>query len=443
MKKNTFNMMLLAMAMGVVSCSDDADSTVERLSVAAFYPTIVMDGTEVSITGTGLSDVTTVEFPGGQVAKSVQVINDSRIIAVAPTGVDAEAGTLTVSTGTEQAQSRQTIRKAQPALRYFNPAESVKTYDDLQIEGNDLMLVKQVNIGMGDEAITINAIDFKRKSNDNITITLPGETPIGNEQPISAVFDNGELMVLGNMDIERGAQGGHWEDQEIDIYNDGDVVMKGDWSSYFMIDKSVLADAQVGNVIRVYIKDKTSDDNWVILSDGNWSELAAQRASDEDMAAGYKDFTLDENMLAAMQSTGLLIRGINFTAVKVVLVVPVWVPNTAGPVETVLNDTETDMGGWSAAIIIGKEAFENAKTGNIIRVYIKNQVEGWQQGSFKNGSDWGGLTDELGVIGLSTQDFEIGYYEMTIDDVTLPLLQDNGLIISGCNYTAVKVVLIQ
>ena len=60
MKKNIFSMMLLAISIGLASCSDDADSTVERLSVAAFYPTIVMDGTEVSITGTGLSDVTTV-----------------------------------------------------------------------------------------------------------------------------------------------------------------------------------------------------------------------------------------------------------------------------------------------------------------------------------------------------------------------------------------------
>jgi hypothetical protein len=31
---------------------------------------------------------------------------------------------------------------------------------------------------------------------------------------------------------------------------------------------------------------------------------------------------------------------------------------------------------------------------------------------------------------------------MTIDEVTLPLLQEAGLIVSGCNYTATKVVLI-
>lgn len=119
MKKNIFSMMLLAISIGLACCSDDADSTVERLSVAAFYPTIVMDGTEVSITGTGLSDVTTVIFPGGQIAKSVQVIDDMRIIAVAPADVDVEPGVLAVSNGTESAQSRQTISKAQPQLLYF------------------------------------------------------------------------------------------------------------------------------------------------------------------------------------------------------------------------------------------------------------------------------------------------------------------------------------
>ena len=46
------------------------------------------------------------------------------------------------------------------------------------------------------------------------------------------------------------------------------------------------------------------------------------------------------------------------------------------------------------------------------------------------------------MIGLSNEDFERGYYEMIIDEVTLPLLQEAGLIVSGCNYTATKVVLI-
>ncbi len=326
MKKNSFKMMLLAVACGFAACSNDTDSNVESLSIAAFYPTIVMDGTPVTITGTGLSEVTAVEFPGGLQAKSVQIADGSRIIAVAPAGVSAEPGALVVTNGSATAQSRQTISKAQPVLRYFNPSEVAKTYNDLQIEGNDLMFVKRVEIGSGAAALSIKAIDFKRKSNSNITITMPADAPLGSRQPISVEFENGELMTLGSIDIEQGeAPSGKPVEQEIDLYNGGDV----------------------------------------------------------------------------------------------------------------------DMGGWSAAITgIGPDAFADAQVGDRIRVYIKNQVEGWQQGSFKKGSDWSGLTDELGVVGLSTDDFDKGYYEMTIDDVTLPLLQSYGLIISGCNYTAVRVVLI-
>lgn len=449
MKKNIFSMMLLAISIGFASCSDDADSTVERLSVAAFYPTIVMDGTEVSITGTGLSDVTTVIFPGGQIAKSVQVIDDMRIIAVAPADVDVEPGVLAVSNGTESAQSRQTISKAQPQLLYFNPSEKVKTYEDLQIEGNDFLFVKRLEIGSSAESVSINAIDFKRKSNSNITITVPADTPLGSNQTLSVEFENGEVMSLGSIDIEKGvAPGGKWVEQEIDLYSGGDVEMGG-WSAAITgITADAFAEAKIGDRIRVYIKDQVESwqqgsfkhgSTWGGLTD----ELGVISLTADDFEKGYYEMTIDEVTLPLLQEAGLIISGCNYTATKVVFITTVWVSNTQEPQETILSDQETDMGGWSAAIIIGKESFETAKVGDIVRVYIMNPVEGRQQGSFKNGSDWGGLTEELGVIGLSTDDFEKGYYEMTINDITLPLLQNNGLIISGCNYTAVKVVLIQ
>ena len=317
---------MLIMATGLTSCSDEENENATSLSVAAFYPTIVMDGTEVEITGSGLSATTDVVFPGGQSAKAVRVVDDNKIIATAPANVADVEDVLTVVTGAGEVQSRQTIRKAKPAVRYFNPSDLAKTYEDLQIEGNDFLLVKSVEIGEGSDAMKIDALDFKRKSNTNITLTLPDKTPIGNSIPVKTRFENGELLVLGKLDIEKGVQpGGKWVEQEIDLYNSGDV----------------------------------------------------------------------------------------------------------------------EMGGWSGYInTIYADAFANAQIGDRIRVYIKDQTEGWQQGSFKHGSTWGGLTDELGVIGLSDEDFEKGYYEMTIDEVTLPLLQEFGLIVSGCNYTATKVVLI-
>ena len=131
--------------------------------------------------------------------------------------------------------------------------------------------------------------------------------------------------------------------------------------------------------------------------------------------------TIDEVTLPLLQEAGLIISGCNYTATKVELITTVWVTEGDTPQEIDLyNGDEVVMGGWSGYInTIYADAFAEAKIGDIIRVYIKDQT-----------------------INLTSEDFERGYYEMTIDEVTLPLLQEAGLIISGCNYTATKVVLI-
>ena len=441
---------MLTMAIVLTSCSDEDNESAADLSVAAFYPTIVMSGTEVEITGNGLSHTTDVLFPGGFSAQTVKVIDDNRIIATAPANIAEAEDVLTIVTDGDMVKSRQTIRKAHPALRYFNPTDVVKTYEDLQIEGNDFLLVKSVEIGEGEKAIKIDALDFKRKSNTNITLTLPGETPVGNNVAIKSIFDNGDVQTLGSLSIEKGVQpGGKWVEKEIDLYNGGDVEMGG-WSGYInTIYADAFAEAKIGDIIRVYIKDQTEGwqqgsfkhgSTWGGLTD----ELGVINLTSEDFERGYYEMTIDEVTLPLLQEAGLIISGCNYTATKVVLITTVWVTEGNTPQEIDLyNGDEVVMGGWSGYInTIYADAFAEAKIGDVIRVYIKDQTEGWQQGSFKHGSTWGGLTEELGVISLTSEDFERGYYEMTIDEVTLPLLQEAGLIISGCNYTATKVVLI-
>ena len=453
MKKRLYIMsaMMLTIVSGLISCSEDNETSVNSLSVAAFYPTIVMEGTEVSITGNGLDQVKDVIFPGGQSAKIISVIDDTRMIAVAPSNVDVNPDVLTLRTASEETASRQTIRKAVPEIRYFNPSEMVKTYEDLQIEGNDFLLVKSIEFSEGNNLISVDAIDFKRKSNNNITITLPQDTPIGDNVSVTAVFDNDEQLALGNISVEKGTQpGGHWEEQEIALYDGGDVEMGG-WSGYInSMPASLFETAQIGDRIRVYIKDAVegwqqgsfkNGSTWGGLTD----ELGVIGLTEDDFNVGYYEMTIDETTMPILQETGLIISGCNYTATKVVLITTVWVSTNGDTTQeiTLYDDGDVEMGGWSGYINnIPASVFESAKVGDIIRVYIKDPVEGWQQGSFKDGSTWGGLTDDLGVIGLSEDDFSAGYYQMIIDEVTLPILQSNGLIISGCNYTATKVVLI-
>ena len=83
-KKYAIWAMLLTITLGLTSCSDDNSESAAGLSIASFYPTIVMNGTEVEITGTGLAQTTDVVFPGGQLATAVRVIDDNRIVATTP-----------------------------------------------------------------------------------------------------------------------------------------------------------------------------------------------------------------------------------------------------------------------------------------------------------------------------------------------------------------------
>ena len=57
MKHRIFNVaVLLAAGLFWVACSEDETASESRLSVSDFYPAVVMEGIEVTVTGTGMSD---------------------------------------------------------------------------------------------------------------------------------------------------------------------------------------------------------------------------------------------------------------------------------------------------------------------------------------------------------------------------------------------------
>ena len=222
------------------------------------------------------------------------------------------------------------------------------------------------------------------------------------------------------------------------IYDDGDVAMGG-WTNYIQLPAEKFADVMSGDVMRVYIKDRTGDyqqgalqncDTWQGLTD----ELGVFGLSDADFKKGYYEVTFDENTLAQVQASGLAIKGCNYTATKVVLLKN----------ETTLYNGNKSMDDWTGFINnMTPDMFADAKVGDNIRVYISNPTGDYQQGSFKNGSNWQGLTRDLEVVGLTEQDFEKGYYEMTLDENTLAQVKADGLIVTGKNYTANRVALIK
>lgn len=101
---------------------------------------------------------------------------------------------------------------------------------------------------------------------------------------------------------------------------EGETVMPGDWSGNVQMTddaaKAVFADAQVGQVIRVAVKDVAAGAQGSFKNSG-WSEIAS--GTDYFDISGDYTLVITEDMLKSLQEGGLIIGGHDYTAVAVYL----------------------------------------------------------------------------------------------------------------------------
>lgn len=102
---------------------------------------------------------------------------------------------------------------------------------------------------------------------------------------------------------------------------EGETVMPGDWSGNVQMTddaaKAVFADAQVGQVIRVAVKDVAAGAQGSFKNSG-WSEIAS--GTDYfDISGDYNTLVITEDVLKSLQEGGLIIGGHDYTAVAVYL----------------------------------------------------------------------------------------------------------------------------
>lgn len=100
----------------------------------------------------------------------------------------------------------------------------------------------------------------------------------------------------------------------------GETVMPGDWSGNVQMTddaaKAVFADAQVGQVIRVAVKDVAEGAQGSFKNSG-WSEIAL--GTDYFDISGDYTLLITEDILKSLQEGGLIIGGHDYTAVAVYL----------------------------------------------------------------------------------------------------------------------------
>ncbi len=376
-----------------VSCSDAEVEGAQSLSVASFYPVIVMEGIEVTVTGTAMETVKEVVFPGGIATSEISVIDERTLTVIAPVGVSDVEAALIVKSESSEVASRQTMRKAAPTFLSYQYAEKdgAITGTSMTVNGKDLLLVEDITFALGDKIVTVKALDILRKSNSAIKLTIPQDAPIGNAVQVTLGFKNSTSMTLPEMEIQKGSSGGSWVPQEVDIYT-GDPIAVGGWAKSVQIAASKLEDAKVEDMIRVYISDCESDAQGSLKNGNTWEGLTPELGyfdiASETSSTGYYERPVTEEILTQLKESGLIVAGKNYVIQKVVLITTIWVEggdeDTVDPITPatiMLNDFEEHDGhnaSWDSSWADATATeFPTDEKGNTYLHLVKSIADGW------------------------------------------------------------------
>ena len=464
MKKlsNHIGMVLSVALLGLVAaCTPKEINELDAagLGIKVFFPTKVVTGQPMTINGSGFSDVTEIEFPGGVRVTGFELVNNGMIRVVAPAGISAEGGALIVrNKDGEVAESRVPLTVGKTVISGFSKqdGEQVGGGEQITIFGQDLEFISSVELQDADgNPLVLQDEEFYRKGTSSVIITVPKKgvfegTFVGYLHTI-----DGRVFPLPELEYVPAADGGHWETQEIVVWEgsrtsidmsnvDSDMGTEDDWAN---------AEIAEGDEIRIYFT-TTDPDNWAIQLFGlHWS--AFNHAADgsnkftnatNPMAIknGYLDIPVTADIVAeltekAYWGCAMIWQGepeVTFT--KMTLARQVWVDGGGDQpveVEEVLFEGESVFDGWSATLVIEPGLFADAVEGATITVTIKDKGDDYNP-IFKHVSDWSDWTELQDVKVDADNSFSAVIPAEALDE-----LKTSGLRFQGIGFTVVKVTL--
>ena len=121
------------------SCKDEQEEMNATTSIAAIYPTVVMEGTTLQVTGSGLDKTLRVIFPGEKAAEYVESKGEQLLLVKVPADISSEEAPLVIITPTGEVVTRQTLRKEAPRLTIFIPSQEGAPDNEFSIVCHDFL----------------------------------------------------------------------------------------------------------------------------------------------------------------------------------------------------------------------------------------------------------------------------------------------------------------
>ena len=215
-----------------------------------------------------------------------------------------------------------------------------------------------------------------------------------------------------------------------------------DWSSgYALIASADLSAAVAGDEINVYVTAISTGTewpqvylqyvdaawNWVDFTDTHNYALSGQTAPHKATIALTQ--AMIDNVAAGNY---LVVKGAGYTANKITLT---HTPSEAGTTQSIWSGSVVMPSNWGAWQTIEASKFANAEVGQLLRCRFAD-LGGNAQLQLKETTQWTELVDAP-LAQISGR-----YYDYTITADMLAELKARGVIVSGCNYTLVEVLLI-
>ncbi len=196
-------LLLIAVAPVLTACSDDQDEEgISGLAIRSFMPTSVMENLEMTINGTGFSDVDAVVFPGGVTVTDFELVSSSLIRLNVPADIDPDGGKLVLMAGDDTVESSESMTIAQPAVSGMEPGDEIEPTNTLTINGEDMQCIKEVRFPsqiVGD-SITVETMSFLRKSSDNLKLRVPANT-LGGMVSFTLVAADGSMLQTDDINV--------------------------------------------------------------------------------------------------------------------------------------------------------------------------------------------------------------------------------------------------
>lgn len=331
MKKHSLYLLAAGFALlsnvALTSCDDDdiADAN-DVLAVKSVLPVKVMEGQEVTITGTGLEKVTAVVFPGDVKVTDITKVGNGYITVVTPAGISADGGALSVEADGETAYSAYSLSVGSPDPVRVAPVDAeVKINECVEVYGTDLEFITTAYFpGADGNQIAVDAQYFKRKSTSALYIYSPMGIAAG---PAAITIEDcsGKKYVLPEVTLSDKISGGETGPQGEGYYTvwEGDVYIY-DWANwqYMTTDQFNLEGISLREGLMMRLTFDNPNGASVCVCDANWGQpnVSGSGENSKWVEGGVTEleFPISQGMVDTFKSgNGIIIGGGNYTLQKI------------------------------------------------------------------------------------------------------------------------------